>query len=221
MSETVKEYVNETIEITETGKELSKDTQTIQIDEDTLIEIERMLELENVEARTIYLNDQISVETVEKVVPLIHLFNREDEGLEDSEKIPIKIYVNTVGGELYNGAVIQAAMENSKTPVHTYLEGGIAMSMGLILFLAGDVRFMSKRSHLLFHELRSGSDTSTLAEMKNTIKHYSNLQDKLDEFIVSRTTIPLKKLKKQRKKNLDWYIDFDTAKKYSMFDVEI
>lgn len=195
--------------------------QKLELDEETLMEIERMLEMESVEARTIYLNDSIDQDTVEKVVPLIHLFNREDEGLQDDEKIPIKIYVNSPGGEAYHGSAIQAAMETSKTPIHTYLEGGIGMSMGLILYLSGHVKFMNRHAHLLYHELRAGMDVQTLAEMKNIVNHYSKLQDRLDEFIVSKTKIPMKKLKKQRKKNLDWFIDFETAKKYGMFDHEI
>lgn len=210
--------MSETIEIVESEK---KDVQKIEIDEDTLIEIERMIEQENVEARTIYLNDAIDIETVDKIVPLIHLFNREDESMDVNDRIPIKIYVNTVGGELYSGNAILAAIEGSKTPVWTYLEGGIGYSYGLVLFQSGHVRHMSRHAFLMYHELRAASGEQTLAEMKNTIQQYDRLQNMMDNYIVSRTAIPMKKLKKQRSKNLDWYIDFETAKRYQMFDVEI
>lgn len=76
---------------------------------------------------------------------------------------------------------------------------------------------MSRFGNLMYHELRAASDVSTLAEMKNTVNHYERLQDKMDKYIVERTSIPLKKLKEQRKRNLDWFIDYDTAKRYGVF----
>jgi len=54
--------------------------------------------------------------------------------------------------------------------------------------------------------------------MQNVVKHYEHLQNTLDEYIVDRTDIPMKKLKKKRKKNIDWYITLEEATKWKMYD---
>lgn len=173
--------------------------------------------------RVIYLQGEVSQDTVNNIVPLIHYYNILDEQneVEPSQRQPIKLHINSEGGEIYNGTHILSVIESSKTPVWTFSEGTIGMSMSFLLFLAGKKRHMSRHSFLLYHELRGGSETKTLAEMRNMIEHYGKLQDNMDKYIVERTSIPMKKLKAQRKKNLDWYIDFETAKRYEMFDVEI
>ena len=188
-------------------------------DIDPLDKVDRTL----FDERIIYLTGEVNEQMVNNVVPMVHYYNALDDKYEIpiEDRSPLKVYVNTGGGELYNGTAIQAAFEGSKTPIHTYAQGAVQMSMGLIIFLAGHKRFMSRHANFLYHELRSGMDVNTLAEMNNLVRHYSNLQDKMDKYIVERTKIPMKRLKNQRKKNLDWFIDFDTAKKYEMFDETI
>lgn len=182
-------------------------------------DIEEKVEKALVNERIIHLHGEVGEDMAGHIIPLIQYYNIQDDNKEvDIEKRkPIRIYVDSEGGEIYKGLTILSTIENSRTPVWTYLEGSIGMSMGLILFLAGHRRFMSRFGNLLYHELRAGSETKTLAEMKNTINHYDKLQNKLDSYIVERTSIPMKKLKNQRKKNLDWYIDYEEAQKYDVF----
>lgn len=169
--------------------------------------------------RIIYLQGEVSEDVSNQIIPLIHYYNIQDDKneVELEQRQPIQIFIDSEGGELYKGFSILSAIERSKTPIWTYLEGSIGMSMSFVLFLSGEKRFMSRFGNLLFHELRGGSDVKTLAEMKNMIQHYSNLQEKMDKYIVERTNIPMKRLKNQRKKNLDWYIDYDTAERYGVF----
>jgi ATP-dependent Clp protease protease subunit len=188
---------------------------------DELDDVENIDDVEDVlfENRVIYLSGAVDNDMSANIIPLIHYYNIQDEQNNISSELrsPIKIFIDSEGGELYRGFNLLSSIERSETPIWTYLEGSIGMSMSLILFLSGTRRFMSRFGNLMYHELRAGSDVSTLAEMKNTVNHYERLQDKMDKYIVERTSIPLKKLKEQRKKNLDWFIDYDIAKKYDVF----
>ena len=173
--------------------------------------------------RTIYLSGAVDGDMSAHIIPLIHYYNSQDdkENIEPERRKPIHIFIDSEGGELYRGFNLLSTIERSKTPVWTYLEGSIGMSMSFVLFLSGERRFMSRFGNLMYHELRAASDVQTLAEMKNTVRHYDRLQDKMDNYIVERTNIPLKKLRDQRKKNLDWYIDYDVAKRYGVFTDKI
>lgn len=225
--------VNDTEETEETVEDERETVEVYLEDLETLAEtlaeyeadegIEDKIERALVDERVIYLQGEVGTEMTNSIIPLIQYYNIQDDKdkLDTESRTPIKIYVDSEGGEVYKGLSLLSQIENSKTPVYTYLEGSIGMSMGLVLFLAGHKRYASRFGHLLYHELRAGSETKTLAEMQNTINHYVKLQNKLDSYIVERTSIPMKKLKNYRKRNMDWYIDFEEAKKYNVFTDEI
>lgn len=185
------------------------------IDGDTIDDVEQAL----FEERIIYLSGVVDGDMSASIIPLIHYFNIQDDkyNLEKEQRIPIQIFIDSEGGELYRGFNLLSAIEKTTTPIWTHLEGSIGMSMSFVLFLSGERRFMSRFGNLMFHELRAGSDVQTLAEMKNTVNHYSKLQNTMDDYIVERTKIPMKLLKEKRKRNLDWFIDYKTAKKYGVF----
>lgn len=54
--------------------------------------------------------------TVARIVRLIMKFNREDAGIEISKRKPIQIYINSPGGEIYEGFSLVSAIETSKNP---------------------------------------------------------------------------------------------------------
>jgi ATP-dependent Clp protease protease subunit len=181
----------------------------------------RMGLLEKVEAelfkdRVIYLNEDISSYTIEGIVPLIHRINKEDEGIEPKERKPIHLHITSYGGSAYDGWAIVSAIENSKTPVYTYVEG-YAMSMGLPIFLAGKKRFLGKYATLLYHELRGGAH-GTRQEVKRLDKEYDRLQKIYDDYIISKSSITQEILDHHQEKVSDWYIGLEESKKYQLFD---
>lgn len=212
MSEEVKKDIVD-IELTEEQLDAILDELD---DTDSIEDVEDAL----FEERIIYMNGAIDSDVAGNIVPLIKYFNIQDDrkGLSKEDRMPIKIYVNSEGGEAYEGLGILSSIINSVTPVWTYNEGTISYSMALLLFLAGHRRHMGRFSFLLYHELRGASDTKTLAESKVVLEHHNEMQDMMDKFIVERTSIPIKKLRDKRKHNKDWYISYSVAKEYNMFD---
>lgn len=166
--------------------------------------------------RVIYLNEDISSYTISAIVPLIHKINKDDEGLEVKDRLPIHLHITSYGGSAYDGWQIVSTIENSKTPVYTYVEG-YAMSMGLPIFLAGHRRFLGKYASLLYHELRGGAN-GTRQEVKRLDKEYDRLQKLYDDYIISKTSVTQEILDDHQERVSDWYIGLEDAKKYKMFD---
>ena len=186
-------------------------------EDDSPINIGELLETEMVVNRTLYLSEEVTLDTVNHIIMLIHKFNRDDFDIPVAERQPIIIYFDSAGGEIYRGFSLLSTIRSSETPVIGVLMG-TCMSMCLPLWLSCDVKYASRYSSVLYHSLRAGADIETLPEMINKIKHYKNLQKQLDNFILENTEIPKKKLKKKRKSNLDWFITFDEMTKYKMYD---
>jgi ATP-dependent Clp protease protease subunit len=167
--------------------------------------------------RIIYLNEDISSYTIANIVPLIHRINKEDEGIEVADRKPIHLHITSYGGSAYDGWQIVSTIENSVTPVHTYVEG-YAMSMGLPIYLAGHKRFLGKYASLLYHELRGGAN-GTRQEVKRLDKEYDRLQKIYDDYIISKSTITQEILDYHQEKVSDWYIGLSESTKYNLYDV--
>jgi ATP-dependent Clp protease, protease subunit len=166
--------------------------------------------------RVIYLNEDVSSYTISGIVPLIHKINKDDEGIEVADRKPLHLHITSYGGSAYDGWQLVSTIENSKTPVYTYVEG-YAMSMGLPLFLAGKKRFLGKYATLLYHELRGGAH-GTRQEVKRLDKEYDRLQKLYDDYIISKTDVTQEILDEHQDRVSDWYIGLEDAKKYSFFD---
>lgn len=121
MSEEMKEIVD--IELTEEQLDAILDG----MEADTIDDVEDVL----FEERVIYLSGAVDGDMSANIIPLIHYYNLQDDknGLADDERVPIKIFIDSEGGELYRGFNLLSSIERSETPVWTYLEGSIGMSM--------------------------------------------------------------------------------------------
>ena len=170
--------------------------------------------------RIIYLNEGISSYTIDAIVPLIDLINEMDKDVPVEQRKPIHLHVTSYGGEAYSGWHLVSTIENSKTPVYTYVQG-YAMSMALPIFLSGHKRFLGKYATLLYHELRGNSGEQTRQEIKRMDKEYDRLQKVYDDYIISKTTVTQDILNEHQDRVSDWYISASEAEKYSMFDTLI
>lgn len=166
--------------------------------------------------RVIYLNEDISSFTISGIVPLIHKINKEDEGIEVADRKPIHLHITSYGGSAYDGWQLVSTIENSKTPVHTYVEG-YAMSMALPIYLSGTKKHLGKYATLLYHELRGGAH-GTRQEVKRLDKEYDRLQKLYDDYIIAKSLITQEILDEHQEKVSDWYIGLEDAQKYKMFD---
>lgn len=209
--EIVEVYLEDITTLVETIEELEKD-------EDTASKVERVL----TDERVIYLQGIINEDSISDVIAMIHYYNLKDDrnNVEEKNRKNIKIYISSEGGEIVWCKKLLAAIENSKCKIETISEGGQIASAGFVIFIAGDIRKMSRHTEPLYHTLSAGL-SGTYSEMKNQLAYYDRVQSEMEDYIAMRTKIPLKKLKKYREKNLDWHMSFEECAKFKVFDIEI
>ena len=94
--------------------------------------------------------------TASRIVEQIVNFNREDRGIPPEERKPIRLYINSPGGELIEGFALISAIELSKTPVWT-INMGQWSSMAFLIGITGDKRWSLPNSMFLMHDGTSGA----------------------------------------------------------------
>lgn len=153
------------------------------------------------EKRSFYIDYEIDVELLEIQREII-LANMEDKDVPVEDRVPIKLWVYSYGGDLDAAYSLISAIEMSKTPVIT-INAGVSMSAGLLILLAGHRRFATKRSTALIHS-GSAVTSGTYEQIVEGQKQYDNMVKLMGEFIVDRTRITKKLFNKNKSK--DWYI---------------
>lgn len=175
--------------------------------------LEHKVEKELFENRIIMLNEDISGYTIDSIIPLIKLINIRDKDIPVEQRKIIELHITSGGGEVYSGWQICSTIINSKTPIHTYVEG-YAMSMAVPIFLSGHKRYLGKYSTLMYHEL-SGSISGSRQETKRVAEEYDRLQAIYDKFIIERTSLTQEILDKHQDRVNDWYINPELAMEYN------
>ena len=136
---------------------------------------------------------------------MILRYNMEDKNISVEERKPIKIFINSPGGDLDSTLAFIGMMNISKTPIWTINACWAYSAAGLIL-MAGHKRYALPNTEALIHS-GSGQLVGSYEQTAEQMKNYKYLVDKMREFILSRTKIDQKLFKKQSSK--DWYIYTD------------
>lgn len=168
------------------------------------------------EDRIFWLDGDVNESTLDFVKMIIRC-NREDKGKGVDERKPIKLMIDSGGGDVQVMLAVIKAMNISKTPVHT-INYCNAMSAAGNILAAGHKRYSMPGCIVMVH---SGScQYSGTMEQAESMKKYGDALVKRanDEFL-SRTKIDAKKLKK--KGASDWYLDENEALEYGIIDAII
>jgi ATP-dependent Clp protease protease subunit len=176
------------------------------------------IDLKDNNSRNIVLSSDITASSVSDIIESILDINTLDdefeEDLQDYEREPIRLIVNSFGGSVYDGFALIAAIEHSKTPIHGYCYGS-AMSMGFIIYIATHVRFAHKTSTLMYHEI-SDMFWGNITNAKQNLKECDRLQKVYDDYVLSRTKIPVAKMNDYKDRKEDWYMSAQEAAKYKI-----
>jgi ATP-dependent Clp protease protease subunit len=129
---------------------------------------------------------------------------------------PIKIYIDSYGGQVYQCFGLLGVMEKSKTPIHTIVTG-CAMSCGFMILISGHKRFAYKLSTPLYHQV-STTKSGTLKEIEEEIIETKRLQETIEEITLERTKITKKKLKEIYDGKIDWFMSAKEAVELGVVD---
>ena len=178
--------------------------------------IDKLTEMIAFKNRELYLND-VTREVADAFNTYIRIWNKLDaeNRLPVDERDPIKIYINSDGGELAAAFSIIDTIKMSKTPVWT-INTGCAYSCGLEIFIVGHYRIAYPFSSFLFHEGYTGFGGDA-----NKFKNYSHFYERLLEMskqnILDHSSLTEEEYEKVKKD--DWWFLAQDAYDLGMCDV--
>ena len=156
--------------------------------------------------RKIYLDCEIG-EDILPIQRMILRWNAEDKGKLVEERIPIKLYIFSPGGDIDYMWSLVDTIQLSATPVYTYNMGFTASAAALI-FLAGHKRYMFPNGKLIIHE-GSAQLAGDAVKIMDATDSYRDELRRMKAFILEHTNIPKATLNKKR--NNDWTLDAATC----------
>lgn len=173
----------------------------------------------NLNNRVIWLNDEIYRESIVPLVKNIIFWNKEDEDnkIPISDRKPIKVMINSYGGEVDATFQMIDIIKLSKTPIYTY-NMGVAMSGGFFILISGHKRFALSSSQALCHQ-GSGAFEGEAETIKSHTAQYNKTLAKLFEHVASRTKISKDLLNK--KKKTEWFINGDEQLQLGVVDAMV
>lgn len=182
------------------------------------------LELSKPKDRKLFFSKQVDQESIEKLTKAIIEINDDDKFLKKQYSLygfeykpkPIKIFIDSYGGYVYQIMGLIGVMEKSKTKIHTICTGA-AMSCGFMLLINGHKRYCYKHGTPLYHQVGSWS-AGKVQDLKEDLKETERLQSKLEEMTIRLTNISKSKLEKVRKQKIDWFMTAEESLKLGVID---
>lgn len=127
---------------------------------------------------------------------------------------PIKLYINSDGGEVFGALSIIDRIRSSKVPVHSYVEGLVA-SAATLISVSCHKRYMHKHAVMLIHQVSSWF-TGTHENFKDEYKNLEVLMDLLQNVYLKNAKFNEEELKELLKRDL--YLTANDALKYGLVD---
>jgi ATP-dependent Clp protease protease subunit len=174
--------------------------------------------------RDLYLAKQVDQASINEITKQIIEINNSDQEIIQIAKIygfeytpkPIKLYVDSYGGYVYQCLGLLGVMEKSQIPIHTIVTG-CAMSCGFLIGIAGHERYGFSGSTYLYHSVSSAS-WGTTKQMEEDVIETKRLQKIIEKHTLKNTDITKEELREIYEKKIDWYIDSKLAKKLGVID---
>ena len=115
---------------------------------------------------------------------------------------PIKLFITSPGGLIYQVFSAIDTIKNMTVPVHTICKGIVA-SAGTLLSLAGKRRYITENSYMLIHELRSGC-WGKYSYLKDQMENSTNLMEHIKKYYIENTKLTREELDVMLVKDLTW-----------------
>jgi ATP-dependent Clp protease protease subunit len=165
------------------------------------------------EDRIFWVDAQVN-EALLELVKMIMRCNKEDKGKPVEERKPIKVFIDSPGGDVIVLWTVIKAIEISKTPDYT-INYCTAYSAAGDLLAAGHKRYALPGTTVMIH---SGSCMygGTIEQAESMKKYFDKLGKKVTDYFLDHTKVNPKTFKK--KAPSDWYMDEDEALENGIID---
>lgn len=160
--------------------------------------------------RIIFLGEDVNSHTANLVVAQLLFLAHEDP------KKPIKLYINSPGGSVYDGLAIIDTM-NYVEPIVETIGIGLQASMGAMLLSSGAKghRYCLENSRIMIHQPSSGTE-GKITDQEIMLKEGIFLKKRLAEIFAKNTGQKLDKVEKDMDR--DNWMSADEALHYGIID---
>lgn len=149
------------------------------------------------------------------IVEQILDYNRMDEGVDPAEREPIRLYINSPGGDVTEGFALISAMELSKTPIYT-INMGQWSSMAFLIGIAGHKRLSLPKASFLMHD-----GSIFLYGTANKVKDRVEFENRVEDEVVKPFVLEHSKMSEDEYDRLDrkeFYMLAKDALEYGFID---
>ncbi len=182
------------------------------------------INLPNSKERNLFFDKQVSQSSINALSKEIIDISEHDEYLKKIYKAhdliykpkPIKIYIDSYGGYVYQCLGLIGIMRSCKTEIHTIVTG-CAMSCGFLIAISGHRRFGYPRSTYLYHQVAGGA-FGKVKDIEEELIEILRLQQSVEEITLESTSITKKMLEKAYRGKKDWYMSSEQAIKLRVID---
>lgn len=166
-------------------------------------DVDNIINYNNAKHRKLFLNE-IDDGVGTAIDAMIRFYNQvdDDANIPVEEREPIKIYIDSPGGNLSDTFTIVDAITMSKTPVWGIVTG-MACSGGFFSLLACHKRMGYKHSTFLYHEGAVGN-SGTAGQFQNFTQYYLKQLEMLKELVIEKTNYTEETYKDIKKDDV-WY----------------
>lgn len=163
--------------------------------------------------RVYWLNGEITNESLD-LARMIVRWNEEDDGVPDNERQPIKIFIDSVGGDVTAAAIIVQAIRMSRTRVIT-INFCMALSAAAHILAAGHERLSFPFATVMLHN-GSCQYSGNVDQVESAKKYYDKLSKRFTDVLLGCVNITPQTYK--RRTSSDWYITDAEALEYGIVD---
>ena len=170
--------------------------------------------------RDLLISSSISQGSVKDIVKEIFEINADDDQKEETYKdwkrAPIRLFMSSYGGSVYDGLALVDIIRHSKTPIHTICVGS-CMSMALWIWLSGKKRLIGENGTLMFHDISTCPYGKT-EEIKQDLNESIRLQKSLVGEITSKSLVKEEVLQDYISRKAEWFIPAKEAIELKLAD---
>ena len=160
--------------------------------------------------REIYLTT-ITAQTAEAIDRIVRMWNYIDdtEIVEFSKRHPIKIYINSLGGDFNAMLTIMDVIKMSKTPVQT-INIGVVQKEAFFIYAMGHQRYAYPRATFLYERDLKHLDNSD-EQTDKYVNFYLRQLDEIKDLVIEKTKITENEYNKHLK--ACWWMTAEDAHK--------
>lgn len=174
------------------------------------------LYMEQIKDRTFFLTNEVDECIFGDINSFIIRCNAIDKknNIKPENRVPIKIFINSCGGSVWDGLSCIEAIRISKTPVYGIVTG-YALSMAFNILINCHKRFATKNAFLLNHEGEE-FNMGHPSKVKDYMAFEEKLNNRLNDLIIERSNLTKKDLTKTER--IENYIFADEAVEMGLID---